>query len=175
MSLMKNLLACVQECERPEVVEMWDVTAADPKLLVYLKAYRCTVPVPRHWSQKRAYLAGKRGLEKPAFKLPDYIEATGMCSVGRVQFVCVRTCYLPTTGIGEMRASYHAKEGDKKMKQKMRDRMQPKMGKLDIDYAILHDAFFKHQRPPTMSSWGELYYEGKEFEPNVRVMQHLPF
>lgn len=66
-----------------------------------------------------------------------------------------------------MRASYHAKEGDKKMKQKMRDRMQPKMGKLDIDYAILHDAFFKHQRPPTMSGWGELYYEGKEFEPNV--------
>ena len=56
---------------------MWDVTAADPKLLVHLKAYRCTVPVPRHWSQKRAYLAGKRGLEKPAFKLPDYIEATG--------------------------------------------------------------------------------------------------
>ena len=69
-----------------------------------------------------------------------------------------------------MRASYHAKEGDKKMKQKMRDRMQPKMGKLDIDYAILHDAFFKHQRPPTMSSWGELYYEGKEFEPNVRTL-----
>ncbi len=72
-----------QECERPEVVEVWDVTAADPKLLVYLKAYRNSVPVPRHWSQKRHYLQGKRGLEKPAFKLPEYIEATGMLgSVG---------------------------------------------------------------------------------------------
>lgn len=30
-------LACLQSCERPDVVEVWDVTAADPKLLVYLK------------------------------------------------------------------------------------------------------------------------------------------
>lgn len=27
-----------QSCPRPEVVEVWDVTAQDPKLLVYLKA-----------------------------------------------------------------------------------------------------------------------------------------
>ena len=26
-----------QACPRPEVVEVWDVTAQDPKLLVYLK------------------------------------------------------------------------------------------------------------------------------------------
>lgn len=26
-----------QACERPDVVEIWDVTAMDPKLLVYLK------------------------------------------------------------------------------------------------------------------------------------------
>lgn len=36
------------------------------------------MPVPRHWSQKRKYLQGKRGLEKPPFVLPDYIEATGI-------------------------------------------------------------------------------------------------
>ena len=36
--------------------QVWDATAADPKLLVYLKAYRNTVPVPRHWSQKRKFL-----------------------------------------------------------------------------------------------------------------------
>jgi len=34
--------------------------------------------VPRHWSQKRKYLQGKRGLEKPPFKLPEFIEATGI-------------------------------------------------------------------------------------------------
>jgi hypothetical protein len=43
------------------------------------QALRNTVTVPRHWSQKRKYLQGKRGIEKPAFKLPDFIEATGVC------------------------------------------------------------------------------------------------
>jgi hypothetical protein len=47
-----------------------DVTSQDPRLLVHLKAYRNTVPVPRHWCQKRKYLQGKRGIEKPPFELP---------------------------------------------------------------------------------------------------------
>ncbi|GFH25506.1 PSP domain-containing protein, partial [Haematococcus lacustris] len=80
-------------CERPDVVEVWDVTSTDPQLLVFLKAYRNTVSVPRHWSQKRKYLQGKRGIEKPPFKLPDFIEATG---------------------IGEMRQAYTDKEDAKK-------------------------------------------------------------
>lgn len=66
-----------QDCPRPEVVEVWDIRARDPKLLVFLKAYRNTVPVPRHWSQKRKYLQGKRGIEKPPFELPSFIGATG--------------------------------------------------------------------------------------------------
>jgi hypothetical protein len=66
-----------QECPRPEVVEVWDIRARDPKLLVFLKAYRNTVAVPRHWSQKRKYLQGKRGIEKPPFELPSYIQETG--------------------------------------------------------------------------------------------------
>lgn len=37
-------------------MQIWDATASDPKLLVFLKSYRNTVPVPRHWSQKRKYL-----------------------------------------------------------------------------------------------------------------------
>ena len=31
------MLLALQVCPRPEVVEVWDVTAQDPKLLVYLK------------------------------------------------------------------------------------------------------------------------------------------
>ncbi|PNX56466.1 splicing factor 3B subunit 2-like protein, partial [Trifolium pratense] len=45
-----------QVSSRPDVVEVWDATAADPKLLVFLKSYRNTVPVPRHWCQKRKFL-----------------------------------------------------------------------------------------------------------------------
>jgi hypothetical protein len=29
---------------------------------------------------------------------------------------------------------------------------------------VLHDAFFKYQTKPKLTSHGDLYYEGKEFE-----------
>ncbi|PPD82196.1 hypothetical protein GOBAR_DD20868 [Gossypium barbadense] len=139
-----------QICSRPDVVEVWDATAADPKLLVFLKAYRNTVPVPRHWSQKRKYLQGKRGIEKQPFQLPDFIAATG---------------------IEKIRQAYIEKEDSKKLKQKQRERMQPKMGKMDIDYQVLHDAFFKYQTKPKLTTHGDLYYEGKEFEVKLREMK----
>lgn len=107
---------------RPDVVEMHDVTARDPKLLVQLKAHRNTVQVPRHWCFKRKYLQGKRGIEKPPFDLPAFIKKTG---------------------IMEMRASLQEKDEAKTLKAKMRERVRPKMGKIDIDYQKLHDAFFK--------------------------------
>ena len=42
------------------------------------------------------------------------------------------------------------------------------MGKIDIDYQKLHDAFFKWQTKPEMTHHGDLYYEGKEFETKMR-------
>ena len=46
----------------------------------------------------------------------------------------------------------------------MKERVQPKMGKIDIDYQVLHDAFFKYQSKPKLTGHGDLYYEGKEYE-----------
>lgn len=132
---------------RPDVVEMHDVTARDPKLLVQLKAYRNTVPVPRHWCFKRKYLQGKRGIEKPPFDLPAFIKRTG---------------------ITEMRATLQEKDEAKTLKAKMRERARPKMGKIDIDYQKLHDAFFKWQTKPRMTIHGDLYYEGKEYETRLK-------
>ncbi|KAI9298937.1 DUF382-domain-containing protein [Neoconidiobolus thromboides FSU 785] len=132
-----------QTAKKPEVVEWVDVTASDPQLLVHLKSYRNTIPIPKHWSQKRKYLQGKRGIEKPPFELPDFIKATG---------------------IMEMRDSTNEKEETATLKQKARAKMHPKMGKLDIDYQRLHDAFFRFQTKPYLTKHGELYYEGREFE-----------
>ena len=50
------------------------------------------------------------------------------------------------------------------MKAKQREKVRPKLGKIDIDYQKLHDAFFKWQTKPRMTLHGDLYYEGKEFE-----------
>jgi splicing factor 3B subunit 2 len=38
------------------------------------------------------------------------------------------------------------------------------MGKLDIDYQRLYDAFFRFQTKPELTRFGEVYYEGKESE-----------
>ena len=64
---------------KPEVVEWTDVSAADPRLL-HLKCYCNTITIPAHWSAKRHYLQGKRGIEKPPFQLPSYIADTGIAT-----------------------------------------------------------------------------------------------
>lgn len=137
--------------KRPDVVEVWDTTSTDPRLLVYLKAYRNTVAVPAHWSSKRKYMAGKRGVEKPPFKLPDFIEQTG---------------------ISKIRQSILDKQAEQSLKQKNREKVHPKMGKLDIDYQVLHDAFFKMATKPKLTKHNDLYYEGKEYE--AKMMTKRP-
>ncbi|KAI0181551.1 DUF382-domain-containing protein [Hypoxylon sp. FL1284] len=135
---------------KPEVVEWHDTSSTDPRLLVQIKAQRNVVPVPSHWSLKREYLSSKRGIEKPAFKLPKFIA---------------------DTGISEMRDAVLEKQAEQSLKQKQRERVQPKMGKLDIDYQKLYDAFFRFQSKPQLTRFGEVYYEGKEYETNLRHLR----
>ena len=42
----------------------------------------------------------------------------------------------------------------KKVAAKQRDRVAPKMGRMDVDYQVLHDAFFKWQTKPPLSGPG---------------------
>ncbi len=134
----------------PQVVEWHDVSSSDPRLLVQIKAQRNVVPVPGHWSLKREYLSSKRGVEKPPFRLPKFIAETG---------------------ITEMRDAVLEKQAEQTLKQKQRERVQPKMGKLDIDYQKLYDAFFRFQTKPTLSRFGDVYYEGKEWEADYRYFK----
>jgi len=136
-----------QLVQRPDVVEAHDVASNDPVLLIHLKAYRNTVPIPRHWSHKSKYLQRKRGIEKPPFQLPEFIA---------------------DTGIAKIRDSLLEAEEKAKAKSRARARVQPKMGKIDIDYQVLHDAFFKYQTKPKLTAHGDLYFEGKEFENHGR-------
>mmetsp|Transcript_20394 Transcript_20394/g.25330 ORF Transcript_20394/g.25330 Transcript_20394/m.25330 type:complete len:545 (+) Transcript_20394:43-1677(+) len=131
----------------PDVVESHDVTAPDPKLLVHLKGYRNAVPVPRHWCHKRRYLQGKRGLEKKPFRLPEFIAQTG---------------------IEKIRKAIEEAEALKKIKQQTRDRVHGRGARMDVDYQVLHDAFFKWQTKPKLSGPGQVYFEGKEYEVQIR-------
>ena len=136
--------------KKPEMVEWTDTSGPDPRLLVHMKSYRNVVPVPTHWSLKREYLSSKRGIEKPPFALPKFIQETG---------------------IAEMRDAVLEKQENATLKQKQRERVQGKTGKLDIDYQKLYDAFFKFQTKPELTRYGEVYYEGKEFETNLRHLR----
>ena len=142
-----ELKALVQQ---PELVEGSDVTASDPRLLVHIKGTRNIVPVPAHWSLKREYLSSKRGVEKATFSLPKFIQ---------------------DTGIAEMRDAVLEKQENASLKQKQRERVAPKMGKLDIDYQKLYEAFFRFQTKPELTRYGEVYYEGKEYETNLKHLR----
>lgn len=143
--LLKQLVS------RPEVVEVHDVNSSDPKLLVHLKAYRNAVAVPPHWCQKRKYLQNKRGVEKIPFELPSFIASTG---------------------ISKLRQAQTDKEAAQSDSQRARAIMNPKAGRIEIDYHVLHDAFFRYQTRPKMTGHGDLYYEGKEHQ--VKLLEKRP-
>jgi len=89
----------------------------------------------------------QRGIEKSPFQLPDFIVKTG---------------------ISEVRNAIDEDEGGMNAKKQNRNKVAPKMGALDVDYRTLYDAFFKHQNRHSiqekLTQFGDLYYEGKEFE-----------
>ena len=130
--------------DRPDMVDSMDNCSPDPLLLLYCKGYKNAVQIPRHWSNKRSYMSAKRGVDKVPFKLPEYIEQTG---------------------IAKIRQAVLAKEAERDIKAKQRAKMRPKTGKLDIDYQVLHNAFFKYQtKPAHLTKMGDIYYEGREAE-----------
>ncbi|KAL3925189.1 MAG: hypothetical protein SGILL_000581 [Bacillariaceae sp.] len=140
---------------RPDLVEAHDITAGDPDFLIAMKGIPGTAKVPRHWGRKRKYLQGKRGFEKPPFKLPDFILKTG---------------------IAEIRDTVAEEEAKQSAKQKNRGRVNPKMGNMDVDYGVLYEAFFKYQTKPTsLTKFGDLYYEGKEMETSTDIQPGGPY
>lgn len=72
--------------------------------------------------------------------------------------------FIVKTGICDVRDAAADDQDKMSLKQKNRARVSGKGG-MDVDYRVLHDAFFKHQtKPKSMTRFGDLYYEGKEFE-----------
>ncbi|KAJ9461884.1 Pre-mRNA-splicing factor sap145 [Diplonema papillatum] len=130
-----------QAVENPSTVEPHDINSSDPKLLVHLKSCRNSVPIPRHWCHKRKYLSHKRGFTKPPFELPSFIAATGIARI--------REAYL---------------EREEQRKDRLKGQVRAKVNRLDIDFAEMQNAFFKHATRPPLSDFGEVYYEGREKE-----------
>jgi len=126
---------------RPELIERCDISAPDPYSLAEIRNLRNAVPVPDHWSQKRRYLNYKRGTEITRYRLPLYIEKTG---------------------ISTLRQALLDLDEKKSQAAKQRERTRPKAGLFDVSPVVLYDSFFKYQAKPSLTRFGELYSEGKE-------------
>ncbi|WFD37055.1 hypothetical protein MCUN1_003947 [Malassezia cuniculi] len=137
-----------QIVRKPEIVEWVDVASHDPQLLIHLKGYRNAVPIPSHWSSKKDYLALRKGVQKLPYELPSYIAETG---------------------IAGLRDAMVSADANKTLKTRTRERVQPKLGRMDIDYQKLHDAFFRFQTRPPLSQFGDIYFEGKELQTRSRT------
>jgi len=136
-----------QLVDRPDIVEEHDCNSADPRLLIFLKCQRNTIPVPEHWGRKRKYLQGKRGFEKPPFELPTFIKNTGITAIRDEQLRIY---------------------SEKTRKQKQRSVRGGARGKMAVNYQTLHDAFFIHQTKPPLTTFGDIYHEQKEREMKFR-------
>ena len=132
---------------RPELIERNDTNAPDPFTLAEIKNVRNVVPVPSHWSQKRKYLNYKQGSEMSRYRLPPYLEKTG---------------------IPQMRQILLEMDEKKSLAAKQRERVKPKTGQFDINPQILYSAFFHQQTKPLMTRFGDVYFEGMEKIPNRR-------
>ncbi|OHT03746.1 PSP family protein [Tritrichomonas foetus] len=132
---------------RPELIEPFDTDAPDPFTLAEIKNVRNAIPVPTHWAQKRRYLNYKKGSEITRYRLPLYLEKTG---------------------VPQMRQAIIEMEEKRSLAQKQRERARPKTGLFDVSVSVLRDAFFKQQTKPSLTRFGDLYYEGKESMPNSK-------
>lgn len=127
------------ESKRPELVESTDADSPDPRLLVYIKSQHNMIDIPSHWKSNKSLLKQRRTFsDNGPFELPKFIQ---------------------DTGILEMRDS-SGKDEDVNMKDRMRQRVQPKMGQLDLDFNKLYDAFFKFQTKPDLLKYGQIYKDG---------------
>ena len=81
---------------------------------------------------------------------------------------CCEIDFIANTGIAKLREFDLEQEERKSVKQRQREQARPKSGRIEINYQVLHDAFFRYQTKPKMTRHGDLYYEGKEFKVTVK-------
>lgn len=146
----------------PELIQWFDCDSKDPLFLARIKSEKNIVPVPSHWRLKREYLSGRSLMLKKPFELPDVIKETD---------IEIMRNTIPNSDSPD----------EKSLKENSRSRVQPKLGKLDIDYKKLHDAFFKigkKWRPNLFLPFGDIYYENRnldqEIEWNLMKSQFKP-
>lgn len=107
----------------PDSVEEVDATAMEPITYILFKCLKNLIKVPKHWISLKSFLSKRRGVLESTYRLPDYIESTGISKLRDPDLIDSRL-----------------------MKIKAKDKVNPKIGKMEIKYEKLYEAFFKYQK-----------------------------
>ncbi|CAD26059.2 SPLICING FACTOR FOR U2 snRNP [Encephalitozoon cuniculi GB-M1] len=118
----------------PEIFETEDATCPDPMSHNRMKG--CSgVPVPRHWrsSSRRMF---PHGYHKPRYVTPRHV-------IG--------------TGIPELRRMMREREAGMSLRERIREKLHPRVGGSLVDQRILYEAFFSLGPRPYLSKYGEFF------------------
>lgn len=125
----------------PELLEIEDATCVDPVAYNLMKGRCGTVPVPRYWrsASKRMF---PRTYHKPGYRVPRGVAGTG---------------------IPELRRMMREREAGMSLRERIREKLHPKLGRSLVNQQTLHDAFFLHEARPHISRHGEVFEPGTDW------------
>jgi splicing factor 3B subunit 2 len=134
----------------PDIFEIADATCEDPVFYNLMKGTPGSVPVPGMWKSSSGRLF-PRGHSKPRYTVPLNVEKTGVPALRR------------------MLREHEAKLS---LREKIREKLYPRLGKSSVDQQALYGCFFAKQWRPALLRYGDVLYpdwscEAKRCKPGV--------
>ncbi|ADM12637.2 splicing factor 3B subunit 2 [Encephalitozoon intestinalis ATCC 50506] len=123
----------------PELFEFEDVTCPDPIAHNKMKG-QSSVPVPSNWRSSSGRMF-PHGYHKPGYQIPWNVMKTG---------------------IPELRRMMKEREAGMSLRERVREKLYPKLGKSLVDQRILYEAFSIEEKPH-LSSYGEFFKPGTDY------------
>ncbi|AFN84119.1 splicing factor 3B subunit 2 [Encephalitozoon romaleae SJ-2008] len=123
----------------PELLEIEDSTCPDPIFHNEMKG-RGGVPVPKHWKSSSGRMF-PRSYYKPSYRIPRNVMKTG---------------------IPELRKMMKEREAGMSLRERIREKLYPKLGRSLVDQQVLYEAFFLEKGKPYLSNYGEFFEPGTD-------------
>jgi splicing factor 3B subunit 2 len=124
----------------PDIFEVEDATCEDPVFYNLMKGMQGSVPVPGTWKSNRIF---PRGYNKPRYSIPLNVERTG---------------------IPALRRALREHEAKLSLRERIKEKLYPRLGKSSVDQKALHDCFFTSQPKLKLLGYGEIFYPGWNYE-----------
>lgn len=128
----------------PQLIDLTDTNSMYPIINTKIKSNKNQVQPPNNWKNKKSYLSFNKSsfISKKPFELPDIIKLTEIQNL-RVNDITTNSSTLKETS---------------------RNKVQPKLNSLDLNFEKLYNIFFKigkNWKPKNLLPYGDLFYENR--------------